>query len=194
MSEKQIKIEDWAKWLKFDTHSDQELECLVRMCAAFGNDFKSKASPRWLTILGSTGTGKTHCANRLWEHMASRSDFSKCSYKPDKIYWPQFVSELRGGASYERMRDMWKWPVMFIDDIMTGDDKSDFIPEQLNVLLGCREGKWTIITSNLSLEQIGETDPRIADRIIRGVNRFIEVKTESHSLRKMAGCRQPYAD
>lgn len=183
MNANEINVAQWADWFKMTTHNDPEIEAMISKCAAFGLDFKSKASPRWLTILGSTGTGKTHCANRLWEYTRNRSDFSKCKYQPEKIYWPKFISELKGGSSYDKMRDMWNWPVLYIDDILTGSDKSDFTSEQLNTLMGCREGKWTIITSNLMLDQIGETDTRMADRIIRGTNRFIEVKTESHSIR-----------
>ena len=93
------------------------------------------------------------------------------------------MSELRGGAAYERFRDMWRWPALLIDDVGADRDTTGFATEQLNTLLGCRGDKWTIITSNLSLEQLGRVEPRIADRIIRAPNVFVEVKTVSHSLR-----------
>jgi DNA replication protein DnaC len=78
---------------------------------------------------------------------------------------------------------MWKWPALFLDDICAERDTTGFTSEQLNTLLGCRENKWTVITSNKLLHQIAELEPRLADRIIRAPNIFIEVNTKSHALR-----------
>jgi len=75
------------------------------------------------------------------------------------------------------------WPVLFLDDIGADRDTTGFSTEQLNQLLGCREGKWTILTSNKSLENLAEVEPRIADRMIRPPNLFIDVNTESYSVR-----------
>jgi DNA replication protein DnaC len=77
-----------------------------------------------------------------------------------------------------------KWPVLFLDDIGAERDTTGFAAEQLNTLLGRRVGKWTILTSNLALDGIAGIDPRIADRIIRQPNLYLEVETLSYSLRK----------
>ena len=76
-----------------------------------------------------------------------------------------------------------EWPVLFLDDIGAERDTTGFASEQLNTLIGARSDRWTILTSNLSLENLGSIDPRIADRIIRRPNIFVEVNTKSHSLR-----------
>lgn len=115
--------------------------------------------------------------------MSARSDWRRAEFIQDEIYWPKFVSELRGGDAFEKFRDMWKWPVLFLDDICAERDTTGFTSEQLNTLLGCRENKWTIITSNKLLHQIAELEPRIADRIIRAPNIFVEVVGKSYSLR-----------
>lgn len=156
---------------------------MVEKCADFALDFKEAKSPRWITFLGKSGTGKTHCARRLWNHLSALLDWRSCGFNKREIYWPRFVSELRSGGAFENFRDLWKWPVLFLDDICAERDTTGFTSEQLNTLIGCRENKWTIITSNKLLHQIAELEPRIADRMIRNPNTFIEVKTCSHSLR-----------
>ena len=180
----------WADWLHLSLHNDPEISALVNTCSDFVMDFKEKQSPRWLTLMGVTGTGKTHCGNRIWGHLRGASDWRRTVFQPKVIYWPAFVSELRSGTAFDQYRDMWNWPVLFLDDIGAERDTTGFASEQLNTLLGCRVGKWTIMTSNLMLEQIGAIDPRIADRIIRQPNRFIEINTESHSMR----VRMPFKD
>ena len=161
-------------------------------CREFAMAFKLNQSPRWISFLGNTGTGKTHCGRRLWNHLSARSNWRGVRYIQNEIYWPKFVSELRSGEAYERLRDMMAWPVLFLDDIGAERDTTGFASEQLNTLIGCRMDKWTILTSNLFLDQLGGIDPRIADRIIRAPNIYTEVKTESHALRMMA--RLPYKE
>ena len=85
---------------------------------------------------------------------------------------------------------MMDWPVLFLDDIGAERDTTGFASEQLNTLIGCRADKWTILTSNLFLEQLGLIDLRIADRIIRAPNHFIEVNTKSHAIES----RLPYKE
>lgn len=79
-----------------------------------------------------------------------------------------------------------KWPLLVVDDIGAERDTTGFAAEKLNTLLGARVGKWTVITSNLYLEQLGGIDPRISDRIIREPgNQYIELTTTSYAVRKL---------
>lgn len=177
-------IAEWAAWLKLKTHQDRELEALVFKCAEFSMGIRDRREPRWLSLLGTTGTGKTHCAKQLWTKLRNRLPGTS-EYQPSFIYWPQFVNELRGGEAYGLVRDMQRWPLLCLDDVGAERDTTGFASEHLNTLLGCRAGKWTILTSNLNLEQLGVVDNRIADRIIRQPNLFVELSTESHSLRQL---------
>ncbi len=177
-----VNTKVWAEWLKLEMH-DNEIVALIEVCARYLMAIRDGAKPRWLSILGNSGTGKTHCARRIWGYNKRKTNWSKASFLPEEIYWPSFVSDLRAGDAYEKLRDMQRWPVLFLDDVCAERDTTGFASEQLNTLLGCREGKWTILTSNLLLGQIGKVDPRIADRMIRSPNQFIEVNTKSHALR-----------
>lgn len=180
-----MNTQDWATYLGIDTCCDGEIERMVDSCGRFLLGAKLKERPRWITLLGKSGTGKTHCARKLWDKMTIWLDWRACEFLQVPIYWPAFVSELRSGVAYDRLRDMQKWPVLFLDDICAERDNTGFASEQLNTLLGCRAGKWTIITSNLTLENIGSVDPRIADRMIRDNGIVVEIKTTSYALRKL---------
>jgi DNA replication protein DnaC len=176
-------VQKWATWLNLKTYDDNALIKAVLQCRDFAKAFTVRDHPRWITFLGVTGTGKTHMARRLWDSQSSRVKWHNTKFIQHEVYWPKLVSELRSGNAFEKVRDMMSWPVLFLDDICAERDTTGFTSEQLNMLLGCRENKWTIITSNKLLGQIAELEPRIADRMIRNPNILVELKTISHSLR-----------
>lgn len=124
-------------------------------------------------------------ARHLWYGAEDEHDWSRFDYYHKPIYWPAFVSDLRSGESYKQLREMMRWPVLFLDDICAERDTSGFASEQLNTLLGSRDGRWTIITSNLALHQIAAVEPRIADRMIRSPNICVEVQTTSYAIRNL---------
>jgi DNA replication protein DnaC len=150
--------------------------------------FDARQSPRWLTLMGASDTGKTHCASRVFRHLNERSDNHRTKWTPGKVFWPQFVLRLRDPESHARQRlfDLMTWPVLFLDDIGAERDTTGFATEQLNALLGMRVGRWTILTSNLSLRQIAQVEPRIATRIVREPgNLYVVVTAGSYSLRRL---------
>ena len=81
---------------------------------------------------GTSGTGKTHIAKRLWG-------------------WCQ--------------------------------RPSDWTAEKINTLANVRVGKWTILTSNLSMVQIAKVDKRIASRMVRNKGIVADVNTKDYNLR-----------
>lgn len=185
----------FADWLKFKTCADPELVKLVKACQEWATAFKNGEEPRWLSILGVSGTGKTHCARRLFfwangkaEHGRSiqREGFSYydgLEYIPHEIYWPDFVQLLKSGHGFSKRDDMKKWPVLFLDDIGAERDPSGFAAEELNTLLGMRVGKWTLITSNKDGEALKAVDGRISSRLIRGKNICVGLNTQDFSER-----------
>lgn len=189
---KRANIAEWAGWLRLQTHNDPQIEAMVERVAEYMQHFKANRVPSWLSLLGTCGTGKTHCAQKVWVHLYNRTRNWSPSHVYDgpryierPIYWPALIRDLRNGQRYEELADMAGWPVLFLDDIGAERDTTGFAAEQLNTLLGSRVRKWTILTSNLMLEQLASIDLRIADRIVREPgNQFIEVDTVSHSQRR----------
>jgi DNA replication protein DnaC len=158
---------------------------MVEACARFCLRTKGAAIPSWLTLLGDTGTGKTHCADAVWRKRHGKFDWRNCDWSPHKIYWPAFVLSLRSGEAYSKVSDMARWPMLYLDDICAERDTTGFAAEQLCTLLGQRQSKWTIITSNRTVAQIAEMDVRLADRIVREPgNELVEVNTVSYAMRQ----------
>jgi DNA replication protein DnaC len=165
-----VNTKDWAKWLRLETFGEPGLESLVERCALFASALAQGERPRWLSILGKSGTGKSHCAERLWS-LRQRLDWSLTRYTGRLVYWPQFVEELREsvreGTGMANLLDMGSWPLLVIDDIGAERDQTGFASEKLNMLLGMRVGKWTVITSNLLLKALSKVDDRIASLMFR---------------------------
>ena len=173
----------FADWLCFRTFGDAELEKVVSACHEWAQAFKKGTAPRWLSLIGPSGTGKTHCAKRLWRWTSGKADWSRFDYLPHAIYWPDFVQRLKGGNHYELRHEMKRWPVLFLDDVGAERDPSGFAAEELNTLLGCRTDRWTLLTSNLDFEALKRVDGRIASRLIRGQNICVQVNARDFSTR-----------
>lgn len=174
----------FADWLGFKTCGDPELQKVVAACQEWGNAMRDyPMEGRWLSLTGRSGTGKTHCAKRMWEWAYKRFDWSEKRFQPRAIFWPDFVQRLRAGERYDIRTDMKTWPVLFLDDIGAERDPSGFASEELNTLLGCRVGRWTIITSNTDIEGLRAIDQRIASRIVRDKNICVGVNTMDYAER-----------
>jgi DNA replication protein DnaC len=72
--------------------------------------------------------------------------------------------------------------MLVIDDI-GAEHGSEYGTQKLLELLDRRAGKWTFITSNLTMERFAELDNRIASRLIRGHNRVLQIVTQDYALR-----------
>lgn len=134
-------------------------------------------NPRWLTLTGPSQRGKTHCAKALWREVKARCVWNPvhASYIPRFVYWPDFVDEMRGGDSFAQFNDMKRWPFLFLDDIGAERDPNGFALEKLNTLLGCRSGRWTVMTSNLAAEEWVKIEARIASRMVRDGSNLVSV-------------------
>ena len=173
----------FADWLGFNTFGDPELEKVVAAANDWWAAFAAGKPARWLSLIGVSGTGKTHCNTKLWRAAKAKSDWNKTAYLPARIYWPDFVDELRSGNAYERFNDMKRWPVLFLDDVGAERDPTGFAAEKLNTLLGCRMDQWTLLTSNKDLDGMKAVDMRIASRLVRQPNICVGINTKDYAER-----------
>ena len=173
----------FADWLRVVTFGDPELKKLVQACWDWQQAFEEKRPARWLALVGQSGTGKTHCAERLWDWAHKQGGFARAEFIPKKIVWPTFVQRLRAGNGYEMRDDFKRWPVLLLDDVGSERDPSGFATEELVTLLLARMGKWTLITSNKTPEALRALDERIYSRLIRGQNICVGIKTKDFSER-----------
>ena len=178
-----VNTQAWAEWFKIEL-VDDNVERMVRAAAEWAIAVKAGDKPRWLSLLGSSGAGKTHLAKRLWAWLAKRPDFQgRANYLPQFVYWPKLMDDMRTDASlYSRFGDMQRWRYLVLDDVLA-ERQSDWTLEKINTLLGCRVGKWTILTSNLSMMGIAKTEKRIASRLIRDKGIVADIQTTDYNLR-----------
>src|SRR3954469_8413935 len=56
----------WEKFNDFQTFGDPQLEHMKREAASFIDDMANDRHPRWLSLLGTSGAGKTMLAKTIW--------------------------------------------------------------------------------------------------------------------------------
>ena len=185
------RLKRWQTSLNFNSCEDPELAKLLRATATFlrdiCEDFKGHAY--WLTLLGSSGVGKTHLAKgawRIWQDKACwRKHRSGARIPMDGYYWDfgRLINEVRD-RHYGVWEDACRAPFLVIDDVGAGNSNTAFAIDKLYELLNRRLSRWTVITANQKLETLGEWDQRIASRLIRNGNQCVDVVTQDYALRE----------
>jgi len=120
-----------------------------------------------LFITGKTGSGKTGLSFGIMQ--SELFDGKSCKY----ICYPEYIDGLRNfqndgmrTAHYEKMKIANYEGILILDDV-GAETLSEFDRETLYIIVNARYiyNRRTIITSNMSLNQVGEMDDRIASRI-----------------------------
>lgn len=75
--------------------------------------------------------------------------------------------------------------LLVLDDVGADYDPRKISTSKLDQVLRTRIGKWTVLTCNMSLEQIADQlDARIASWLIRDGNTVVEIETTPFHLRQ----------
>jgi DNA replication protein DnaC len=176
----------WAEWFQIKLCNDAAIMAMVEAGARWVRAIKNGEDARWLILLGSSGIGKTLITDRIWRWLKTTPDFrAEGDYDPVKLYWPQFVDKLRSQQGYGLFNAACVWPYTYVDDVCS-ESMSEFSTEKLHNLLGSRDRKWTIVTSNKSLDEIGNLDTRISSRLIRNQSNLVQADTIDYNLRRRA--------
>lgn len=149
-------------------------------------EIEERGSPRWISFLGNSGTGKTFLADMLCRQSMRYPQIAQHKELVNGAqiaFWPKLLTKLRNG-DYWLIEDLAIANLVFLDEIAVEHDPSGFARDKLCELISRRVGKWTIITSNLTLKKLADIDTRISSRMIRGGSRTIEVDTVDYALRK----------
>ena len=160
MDKQPLRLRD-QKEFEFESYNGEMLWMLTE-AEKFCCEYERRETPRWLALLGNSGVGKTMLAKYCAEHLGI--PFRK---------WSWIVDLMR-----KRDYGVKDWIIgeraIVIDDIGAGYETS-FAQSLLDELADRRLGKWTILTSNYSLQQIGdEISHRVRSRMIRGGNKVVE--------------------
>ena len=168
----------------FETFGDAELENALAEAASFVAEISTPgARPRWLTIVGKSGTGKTFLAKAVYRYVLRNAAKSVKICGENGLFAGDCIA-----TAADRLAESWRGnfrgvspdeeraDLLFLDDLGTTADKSGFITDAFYRLLSRRMGRWTIITSNLSGEAIKAMDARLYDRMLRDGNRVAAIK------------------
>jgi DNA replication protein DnaC len=181
-------------------HLDEHHPSLVRaadLAARWIADLARGSPPYWLTFAGEPGVGKTLLARQTWlearryqpaatsawpaqtglyderrRRPACRwldaADFARL-YLDDRQYdLPEYLAH--------------EWLVGF-DDLGAKSDAKDLLADALYRLAQRRLGKWTLWTTNLTLDEIARRiDARVSSRLIRDTNRLVTITAPDYSL------------
>lgn len=194
-----VNVEKWAEWAEFDlregSKDERQMRMMIVKCAEFVKRMKAKDTPYWLSLLGTSGGGKTMLAKRIFRWHSNSGLFQPITvngregmeicYPRDWCWWPKLAGMLKSNEGYGILRELESAQFSVIDEIGAELDKSGHVTNCLSNALCARVGKWTIITSNKSLGEIErDLDPRVASRMIRDGSEVVDVNVEDYSLWK----------
>ncbi len=186
-----VNIEAAEKQFRFRTHNDPMLRMMLEETLKFYSEIRADKPARWLSFIGVSGTGKTHLCKRLYNIVSKTRQFqttvegNEFSYPDDFILWPQLAGELQTGENPADYYHAPRTKFLAIDDIGAIRDSTGHITSKLVQLLCQRDNRWTVITSNMTIEAIEKKiDGRVASRLIRGNNVLVEVNCIDYALRK----------
>ncbi len=147
----------------------------LEFCRAMEAD--QRCAGRWLSLLGPSGTGKTHLAKAVLKVFLASTKWVAWVPQPgvvntfrshEWVDWRAASDEFYSGrfSLVDVMSEAW---LLIVDDIGADHDARGLAASKLDRILNTRLGMWTVLTSNLSLAQIRERlDARIASRMLRG--------------------------
>lgn len=196
----------WAKFDQFVTLEDPQLDRMKFEAASFLDDMLNDREPRWLSLLGTSGAGKTMLAKIISRNFRAEKHFNInwsatnrtqtehspqgriIRYRGGFINWGDAINNRMLKGDYDFLDDMRSYSFFAIDDIVSEYEKHRSLSAaKLYNVFEARLGKWTVVTANLSLEQIGEKlDPRIASRMLRHGSVVVDVDVPDYSIREKA--------
>lgn len=176
-------------------------DAVARFCA----DVEAGARPYSLALSGATGCGKTFLSEQLYRAARVHRDaatkdwpaqsgvYDERRRRPfyrwiDESTFARLIFDDRQYDLPEHVAHEW---LVCYDDLGTKTFATAGTRESFNDALfrlaNQRLGKWTIWSTNLSLEEISNRiDARLASRLIRDGNRFVTIKAGDYALRRRA--------
>lgn len=170
------------KWLQMDAHHmDIHLMAMQAERWATGWYHNKKDRKKWVVVTGDTGSGKTHCAKRLYRWArevqgASYESHWKATHMNhipgiEWFSWMAMASpEMMSGQAFEAaLQDVDRAGCVFVDDLGTECDpyKSGLPVQRLCHLLNRLEGKFAWFTTNIKPDAWAtKWDRRCEDRLL----------------------------
>lgn len=172
----------------FKTFKDKTLVRMLDQAKTFCHqvNYNGAPDPYWLSFCGTSGTGKTFLADIMFDQLRGKKslmDHPSLTCGTMRKHWPSVLQRIYDRESWH-IDDMVDAHLLLLDEVSCSADAKGFEREWLWRVLSGRAHKWTIITSNHSLEQIASLiDVRIASRMVRDGSVVVEINTVDYSNR-----------
>lgn len=178
----------WYPTIDIDNDPTGTIKAAADHSAALVAEMVAGMPPRWLTIAGKQGNGKTMLARQIFEQ-AQQINPARAGVwygprrRPGCVWW----DEVRFAKAVEF--DSWLPEylaadyLVVLDDLGSAREQWDRVADALFRLANARLGKWTVWTTNLTHAEIAAKEPRVASRIIRDGNRAVRINADDYALR-----------
>lgn len=151
----------------------------------FLSAIRGGASPYWLTLWGrnghGNGTGKTFLSRMVMD--AARKAFA-CSVPCLFVHWPSLCDRMQRQEDTGRKFAFAEEAGLLVVDDIGAEHQTPAMLTKLCRLMESRLRRWTILTTNLSVDDWQERDARISSRIIRDGNKHVRCETVDFAVRK----------
>lgn len=177
-----------------DRTTSQMREEARRFVFAMGSDTHPSY---WLSLVGSSGTGKTMLARMITRAFHKHFEHLKDEHRgrtQDRflrhggfLSWPMCVERMLDG-DFGFVRQASEDWFLVLDDVGSESEKlRDLSVSKLFTILNARQDKFTILTCNYGLSEIAERmDVRIASRLLRHGGIVVDsTGTKDFNLRKI---------
>lgn len=188
------------KWAGFQTLGEPQLEDMLTATWRFIAGIKAEPVPmlgefrkpqgRWLSLLGTSGAGKTMLSKFVWNWWCTQGRRCLCPVSGAETWrhgrwlsWKSFVENSKPSLPHEQWQDLREAWLVIIDDFGSAHDPSGYATDLLLGILQSRDKRWTLLTSNLSAEAVQKRDGRIASRLIRHGSEVVDVNVIDWNLR-----------
>lgn len=153
--------------------------------------------PRWLTLTGCCGCGKTMLAQQIFREAAKNNPgnaplwiggtgiYTETNRRPGCVWMAatEFADLMRRGQ-HDLPEYLGRDYLVAIDDVGAARDTTTFVADALYRLANARLGKWTLFTTNLSLADVArQIDERVASRMIRDGNTVVRIAAPDYAMR-----------
>jgi DNA replication protein DnaC len=148
-----------------------------------------------LALLGKSGNGKTMLAKCILNELDIDPWAQVRGVKPHiegghltkfeaRFFDLRSVAARMWRGEWDCDESMIEPQLAILDDLGAEDDFVKKFVAKMDRVLRCRARKWTVLTSNKTLEQIGQLDTRIASWLVRDENKLAMLKAGDYALRR----------